>query len=83
MHIKFVYEFLRDVEGWEYRRGRGLETWFYCKKGTARDAEVGVDIFRSQEEVGERRGKGVAFGAYIWYRVGVGVGAKVGVCSWG
>lgn len=60
VHLKFVFEFLRDVEGWEYRRGKGLQTWIYCRKGTASNAEVGVDIFHSQAEVGQgREGVGV------------------------
>lgn len=62
-HIKFVYKFLRDMEGWQYRPGRGLETWIYCKKGTPSNAEVGVDIFHSQEEVGEGGGRGIALGS--------------------
>lgn len=51
MNRLYVWQFLREEEDWTYRNG-GLESsHIYFKKGTPRDAEIGVHIFRSLEEV--------------------------------
>ena len=51
MNRLYLWQFLSKEEGWTYRAG-GLESaHIYFKKGTPRDAEVGVHIFRSLDEV--------------------------------
>ena len=51
MDRKYLWKFLKQEEDWTYKAG-GLESaHIYFKKGTPRDAEVGVHIFRSLDEV--------------------------------